>query len=185
MPTTRLMTLFLPASLALLAIGCASNGTIDGGEASLPAGENSAAFLDRVSGEAVVCENDAARGLLMLRDGVDKTETFAQRISALREAEIVDASWDHAAARPVTRGRLAQMVYQSIDIPGGVVLTLTGPSQRYCARELQYRRMMTKGPLDSPVSGMEFVAVITRAATYKQTGEVPDLVGNTSTDPKE
>ncbi|MFP4139086.1 MAG: hypothetical protein ACOCZU_06655 [Planctomycetota bacterium] len=185
MRTTRFMTLFLPVVLTLLAVGCASNGTVAGGDAALPANENSAAFLDRVSAKGTVSENDAARGLLMLRDGTDKAETFAQRVATLREAKIADASWDHAADRPITRGRLAQMVYQSIDIPGGVILTLTGPSQRYCARELQYRRMMTKSPLDSPVSGMEFVAVITRAATYKQTGEVPDLVGNTSTDPKE
>jgi hypothetical protein len=169
----------------MLAVGCASDGTIENGDAKLPAGENSAAFLDRVSAQPRVSENDAARGLLMLHSNEDSTATFAERVSALRQADIVSASWDHSADRPVTRGRLAQMVYQATDIPGGVILTLTGPSQRYCLRELQYRRMMTKGPRDSPVSGMEFVAVLTRAATYKQTGEVPDLVGNTSADPKE
>jgi hypothetical protein len=175
----------LAMALMALAAGCASNGSIENGEATLPENENSAAFLDRVSSQATVTENDAARGLLMLERSADETGTFAERIEALRQAEIVDASWDHSAGRPLTRGRLAQMVYQATDIPGGVILALAGPSQRYCLRELQYRRMMTKGPLHAPVTGMEFVAVITRAATYKQTGEVPDLVGNTSTDPKE
>jgi len=165
---------------ASIAGGCGAAGTkIAKPQAKLPAGENSAAFFDRVSSQPTVSENDAMRGVLMLVTGKDEAATFKGRVEALQAKKIVSAGWRLDADRPVTKGRLAYMLYQACKMPGGVILTLTGPSRRYCLREFQYRRMMVRGSMFTPVTGMEFVAVLTRADIYIRTGKIPDLAGET------
>jgi len=126
-----------------------------------------------------VSENDALRGVLMLMKETDAKSTFQQRVETLREKEIIAQHWNMDADRPLSRGKLAYMVYQATDFPGGIILTVAGPSQRYCLRELQYRQMMVSGALFMPVSGMEFISVLRRADVYNDTGKVPDLAGDT------
>lgn len=170
-------------ALAALAgmTGCSQQAMkIDGGEAALAADEGSPGFLDRVASQAVISQNDALRGILLLLDKEDKTKTFQQRVEKLTERGVCPRGWGYGAARPMTKGRLAYMVYQACKVPGGVILTLTGPSQRYCLRELQYRKMMSAGTPWNQVTGLEFVAVLSRADTYLQSRELPGIMEATS-----
>jgi len=171
---TAALAAVLTAGLA----GCESPG-ITGGEAALPADERSPGFIDRISSQKNVSENDAFRGMLMLLDGEDAAATFEARVQALQERDVLPAEWAFQADRPLTRGRLAYMVHQACDVPGGVTLTLLGPTQRYCLRELQYRGFVGDGALYTPISGMEYVAVMKRADTYRRTGELPTIIKTT------
>jgi len=172
---------FLIAGFAAIVAlgGCArSQLTVVGEDVTLPEAENSAAFLDRMSSQDTVTENDAMRGILML-DGGDKTETFKQRVDSLIDKKILDPKGSYDAARALSRGKLARMICSACGLSGGLILRLTGPSERYCLRELQYRQMMTPGSVSTKVSGMEFASVLTRAEIYKRTRRFPDMVGNT------
>lgn len=167
------------AAAAILAgvAGCSPQALrIEGPEAKLPADEGSPGFLDRVSSQAMVSENDAFRGVLMLLDGQDKAETFQQRVNGLAAKDVLPGCWSYAAARPITRGKLAYMVCQACKVRGGVVMHLTGPSQRYCLRELQYLRMMSGGSAIGRISGLEYVAVLSRADIYVRTGDLPVIM---------
>ncbi|MBS3733838.1 MAG: hypothetical protein KGY99_02820 [Phycisphaerae bacterium] len=172
--TRRLATGVAALTMALTIglVGCAPRkpSTITGGETAAVDGDNSAAFLDRVADAKSVTLNDAVTGMCLLT-GAEAGGDFATRVRLLRGREVLAGGAVDATA-PVTRGQLAYMVYQAADVPGGVILTLTGPSERYCLRELQYRGMMTDGLANTPVSGMEYVAVLTRAKTYMQTGHI-------------
>lgn len=166
---------FLAATCVVVASGCASQSPrIASSAAVLPAGESSAAFMDRVSALPTVSENDAMRGILLLIDGKDQAENFQQRIDALSKRGILPKGCSFAAGKAITNGKLAYMVYQACKIRGGATLTLFGPSQWYCLRELQYQRFITHGGVLGVVAGMEFVAVVGRADAYLQTGEVPE-----------
>jgi len=176
---TRTRTHFIGLCVLAAALaGCQNAGEITGGDAALLTGEDSAAFLDRLSGQEYVGENDAMRGVLLLLDGEDKAGTFQERIDLLRQRGLVSSGWDFSADRPVTRGRLAYMLCQATEMPGGVMLTLTGPSERYCHRELRYHGMMGEGSTFSAVTGLEYVSALSRADTYIRTGEVPDKAGS-------
>lgn len=168
------MAAFVAMAAAACLGGCAP-ASITGGDATLPAGEESPAFLDRVSSQKTVSENDAMRGVLMLLEGKDASETFRDRLAKLRSLRVVDSSWSCDANRPVTRGRLAYMLCQAIHVKGGVLLTLLGPSQRYCLRELRYQGIMASGIMTTEISGGEYVAVMGRADRYKAVGEVPEI----------
>lgn len=161
---------------AVLSAGCEGPiGTVEGkgSPPALPPGEDSAAYLDRLSEQSTVSENDAMRGLLLLLDGKDEATSFEQRREMLAQRGIVSGDWTFQKDRPVTRGKFAYMVYRAIGLPGGVILTLTGPSQRYCLREMVYHRFMAEGALLAPVTGMECVEVLTRAEAYRRTGQPP------------
>jgi hypothetical protein len=158
--------------------GCApAKLTVTGENATLPEGENSAAFLDRMSSQDTVTQNDALRGVLML-DGADKTRTFKERVDILVDKKILPKG-DYDAARELSRGQLARLICRVCGLKGGVILRFTGSSERYCLRELQYRQMMTPGSASAKVSGMEFASVLTRAEIYRRTRRFPDMVGNT------
>ena len=169
---TRAAGLVLAAGLTLG--GCAQpNLQVSGGEQKLPAGESSAAFLDRVAAGENVTQNDAMRGVLMLLDGKDEAGGFHQRVQTLADRGVVDRGWDFDAQAHLTRGQLAYMIYRACNVPGGVILALTGPSRRYCLRELQYQGFMIEGFAYTKISGMEYVAVLARAEAYVRTGEIP------------
>ena len=168
-----------------LTVGCNSaNLQVAGPGAALPAEESSAAYLYRVSSATTVSENDAFRGVLLLLDGKDDAQTFEQRAAKLRQRNIIDKTWDCAASRPLSKGKLAYVVYQATKFSGGVVLAITqpilGPTQRYCLRELQFREMMSDGLMTTPVTGVELVSVLGRADTYIRTGKIPDKTGSIS-----
>jgi hypothetical protein len=61
-------------------------------------------------------------------------------------------------------------------MPGGIMLTLTGPSQRYCLRELQYRGFVTSGIMTTDISGGEYVAIMVRADAYKKDRKLPEII---------
>ncbi len=167
--------------LLTIATGCSTSSLkIASPEAALPAGESSAEYLDRIASQETVSENDALRGILLLVDGKDAAGTFGQRVRTLVDRKVAAGSWSFRSDRPITRGKLAYVIYQSCKIPGGVILTLTGPTQRYCLRELQYRGFISaESPIYGKVTGMEFVAVLTRADTFLETGEIPEILSTT------
>ena len=163
---------------AMLLVGCGS-GTITNGEATLVPNETSPAFLDRVADEPTVTFNDAARGMVMLLDGDDTFDTFEQRVDYLKSRSVISPDWNLDAFDSINRGQLAHMAYVASEMNGGVWLTVAGPSQRYCLREMQYRGVMGEGTLLASVSGFEYVSTLGRAAMYMATGEVPDAAGDT------
>ena len=169
-------TTALIAVLAFAAASCQQPASpiIDRGELALNA-TDSATYLDEISSRASVTEAEALRGVLLLL-GREEQTTFSEAVTFLTERGVASPAWGFQADRPVTRSKIAYMIYQACDVPGGLTLTLTGPSRRYCLRELQYRGLMAPGLADNPVTGMEYVAILARADELRQTGKVSDVM---------
>jgi len=161
--------------LAASMTGCQTPpGEIVQGQLKL-AGTDSAAYLDRIAAEPTVSEAQAVRGILLLL-GQEREMTFAQAVKELQQRKILPRRWRFSPERPITKGKTAYMVYQACGVRGGLTLTLIGPTQRYCLKELQYRGVMSSGVPYNTVTGMEFVAVLTRADELRQTGKVSELM---------
>ena len=164
--------------LALLpvAAGCqqaATPGAV-AGDVTL-GGSDSSDYLDRLSSAELVSEALAVEGILQVL-GEDKSRSFSEGVTYLREQSVANAGWDFQANREVTKGRVAYMAYQACKMTGGLTLRLTGPSQRYCLKELQYRGFMSKGYPYNKVTGMEYVAILTRVDEYLRTGGVSEVM---------
>ncbi|MCD4699488.1 MAG: hypothetical protein K8R91_02825 [Phycisphaerae bacterium] len=165
-------TILLSIAAAALTSCQAGNNApqVLGGDAKLSK-VDSATYLDGISSLLTVSEAEAFEGVLLVLSEPHKA-TFAQAVTALRERKIVPANWGFQADRPVTKGKVAYMTYQACRIKGGLTLQLTGPSQRYCLKELQYRGLMSPGVSYNTVTGMEFLAILGRIDEFRQTGEV-------------
>ncbi|MFP3937995.1 MAG: hypothetical protein ACLFVW_06600 [Phycisphaerae bacterium] len=176
--------LLITAFMTALAAGCCCQqpGEVLGSQATLPADGDSAAYLDRLSSEREVSENDAARGMLLLLDIDDSGWTFDRRVEELRKRDVVPAHWEMDAHRPVTRGRLARMAYSVCDLRGGIINEIAGPTPRYCLREMVFVDMMSPGSVHGRVGGMETVALLSRADVYIREGELPDYVSAAGSD---
>jgi hypothetical protein len=178
-------TIRTTAALLVFATAWAINGcsTYQGAapvstESMIPEGEDSADFLDRTSELEVVDMDNALHGLCLLVDGEDTHADFQSRVDTMNEKGIVPSNWALEAKQLLTKGELAYMAYQACGVKEkGLLLSVFGPGKRYCLRELQYRGMMARGGETMRVTGMELVAVITRADTYKRTGLFPNDVG--------
>jgi hypothetical protein len=143
---------------------------ISNGQAAV-GGADSASYLDELSSRPTVTEAQAVEGIMLLLGKQQKT-TFAEAVKVLVDQEIADPAWGFQADRPVTRGKVAYMIYQACGVKGGLTLTLAGPSRRYCLKELQYRGLMVWGLPANPVTGMEYVAILARADELRETGKV-------------
>jgi hypothetical protein len=170
---------FLATITLFVLTGCEGPmGSVEGKGSPLvlPADEDSAGYLDRLSSQNTVSENDAMRGVLLMLDGKDDARSFDERRQRLLERGVVSGKWTFQKDRPITRGKFAYMIYKAIQLPGGLILAVGGPNQRYCLRELTYHQFMAQGFIYAPVTGMEYVGVLTRADTYHRTGKLPEEV---------
>lgn len=160
--------------------GCSPNGPSVPADKTLavPADVDSAEFLDRAGQMQVMRFDHALHGLYLLLEGQDPRAGFQTRLDRLRDRGVVPRAWTVSAGQALTKGHLAYMVYQACGVKEkGASLALLGPSRRYCLRELQYHGMMAEGGQGTPVTGMEYVAVMTRADVYRRTGKFPNEVG--------
>ncbi len=143
---------------------------VQGGDAKLAA-VDSATYLDGISSMPTVSEAEAFKGIMLVLAEPHKA-TFAETVAALQERKIIARNWDFQADRPITKGRVAYMTYQACGLKGGLTLFLTGPSQRYCLKELQYRGLLSTGITYNTVTGMEYLAILGRIDEFRQTGDV-------------
>ena len=132
---------------------------------------DSATYLDSISSMPTVSEAEALKGILLVLDEPHKA-TFAETVALLQERKIISPNWDFQADRPITKGKVAYMAYQACGLKGGLTLILTGPSQRYCLKELQYRGLLSQGITYNTVTGMEYLAILGRIDEFRQTGDV-------------
>jgi len=163
----------LLAAMMLCCTSCQRPGAapaVENGDVML-SGADSAEFLDRMSSRATVTEAEALEGIRLVLQKEDKV-SFAKAIDELQADGIVSKQWRFKADGHATKGLVAYMVYKVCNIPGGLTLTVFGPSRRYCLKELQFRGLMGEGLSYNTVTGMEFVSVLTRADEYRETGKV-------------
>ena len=161
------MKIGLPLLLAAVlagTTGCATETAVENGGLFLPDVAGPQDLLNDTVTSDTVTENEALRGVVMLRDGEDKAWRFSQRVDNAIEAKLASAVWDYDGKRAITRGKAAYMVYQAIGHPGGLTLMVVGPTQRYALREMVFHGVMAPGALKDEISGEEFAAVLVRAS---------------------
>lgn len=177
MTTNRAFGLAAVLAAAMLA-GCQA-GPVQQGDAPALVTDDSAGYLDGLAARPEVTQDEAFAGLVLLLDGAAAEEPFEARVETLRQRGIVDRTWTFDPARTVTFGQAAYMLYQVFHergLVGGATLMLLGPTQRYALREMQFQRLMGEGFVYQRITGMEYVAMLTRADAYIRTGRVPETL---------
>lgn len=67
---------------------------------------------------------------------------------------------------PLRRGLASYMFYKILDIKGGVILRIIGPTQRYAMKELAHEGILAEGNVGDILSGGELISILTQSANY-------------------
>ena len=136
--------------------------------------ESRLAFWHTLADRNVTSNDEAFHALLLLADGADETEDYADRVALLQSRRMLPQGFDRRADEAVRRGTLAVAIARILDIKGGLTMRLAGSTPRYATRELQYMLLFPAGSPHQTMAGSELLSVIGRAEDYRrQTAAAP------------
>ena len=129
--------------------------------------------------------DDAFHGLLLFLDGDDPAADYAGRVRTLQSRGLLPKSFNQPAEQAVQRGTLAVALVKALDIKGGVMLRLLGPTPRYAVRELVFMELYPPSSPSQTFSGVEFLGIIAKAEDYqRQEGAVRQAGLQVSPEPR-
>lgn len=119
--------------------------------------------------KGVATFEDGCRGIAAFLQLPVATDTFEKLLEELRNRKLVSKRWkpDHDAK--LTWGRISYMLCRTLKVRGGLVMTLTGTTERYAFRECMDNGLMPRGFKQRYLSGADLMAVLYRAEVYTKT----------------
>lgn len=123
-------------------------------------------FWHRLAEKPMTSNNEAFHALLIFVDGEDSAERYYQRVDKLKRKGMLMKNFDGHANDAVSRGTMAVALLKALDLKGGVIISLFGPSPRYATRELRFRNIYPESSPNQTFSGGEFIGLIGRAQDW-------------------
>lgn len=134
----------------------------------------------------LVTVDEAYRAILILVDGQDTSENFAERRQKLEDRGIVRAAWDLQPDHVIDSGSVAYMVCRICELPGGLNARLLRPTglgdRRYALRELIYRQMIDESVDYQYMTGSAMFALMRKADQLRTKKGLSDTQGVDLTD---
>jgi hypothetical protein len=125
-------------------------------------------FWHGLTDKPVTSNNEALHGLILLAEGSDPNQSYAERIQWLKQRNWIDGRFDRPAEEAVTRGTVARVLCHILDINGGLTMRVLGAHPRYATRELVYLDILPPSSDQQGLSGIQFVGLISRAEAFKE-----------------
>lgn len=132
--------------------------------------ESRTAYLRRIFERDRATYGDACRAVQSLLKGEHTDADFAAISGDLAGRGVVSADWNLTEPSLLTKGTLAYMFCQALEIKGGLTMRLFGVNRRYALRECQHRNLITPGSMDEYVTGRELIDALTNAMVYREQG---------------
>jgi hypothetical protein len=132
--------------------------------------ETRTAYLRRIFEKDRASYGDACRAVLSLIKDDHSDADHAAVVGDLNGRGVVLSDWGLQESSLLTKGTLAYMVCQTLEIKGGLTMRLFGINRRYALRECIHRRLIASGTTDEYVTGRELIDVITNATIAKEQG---------------
>lgn len=179
MPRLTKTLLTSAATLAcVLTLGCQSqrveNPLIEPDQTVEQTADAQLDFWHELAQRPLVANNDAFHALLLFVDGEDASESYAARVEALKNRDMLPGSFNGEADAAITRGDLAVALVGALDIKGGVMLRITGgTSRRYATRELVYEGIFPESSEHQTFTGTQFIGIIGKAEDYQRGSTQP------------
>ena len=138
-------------------------------KATRPAPDEADFFVNLTMKKLVTFE-DGCRGLRTIQTGAYPTETFNKLLTEMKKDKTARKGWKATPDKPLTFGRCAYMLCRMLKIRGGITMIVFGTSERYGLRECVHLHLMPTGAGNHHLTGADFLAILSRAQAYKETG---------------
>lgn len=125
-------------------------------------------FWHRLADQPVTSNDDAFHGLLMFLDGDDPAVDYSGRVGEMRRRRMLPCGFNQSAERAVDRGTLAVAILRALEIKGGLILQLFGPTPRYAVRELVFMGLYPPSSPNQTFSGAEFLGIIGKLEDHQR-----------------
>jgi len=131
-------------------------------------------FLSHLADRPMVSVDEAYRAILILADGQDDAQSFAEREEKLLARGMVRTAWGLKPSQAIDKGAVAYMVMRTCQIRGGLNCHAFGSwglgDRRYAFRELMYQELLPgdSGSDYQVISGGEFVGLLHKADEHMQ-----------------
>ena len=132
--------------------------------------ESRTAYLRRIFEKDRASYGDACRAVLSVIKKEHSDADFAAISGDLVGRNVVRSDWGLLEGSLLTKGTLAYMVCQALEIKGGLTMRVFGINRRYALRECLHRRLIASGTVDEYVTGRELIDVITNATVHQEQG---------------
>jgi hypothetical protein len=125
-------------------------------------------FWHELALREAVSNNEAMHALVRLAGGDDPADSYLQRRQWLIDQGLLADDFNEPADAPATRGMVAQVLCNILDIDGGLTMRLIGPHPRYATRELVFLDIYEPSSPQQGFSGIQFVEVINEAEDFQE-----------------
>lgn len=125
-------------------------------------------FWHQLTSRPITSNDEAFHGLILFMEVEDPPADYQGRMELLGSLQMLPPGFDRPANQAVLRGTLAVAITRLLEIKGGLVMRLLGPSPRYATRELQYLSLYPPSSPQQTFSGTEFVGVMGRIEDYQR-----------------
>jgi len=115
--------------------------------------ENQAEFITGLTAKESVTVADGVRGVAFAISGEGTILPFDQALSALGQRDITNKKWDLKADAPLTKGKLAVMLFNAAGLKKGLGDVLFGLSERTALKECANNGLMGGGRPGEEVGG--------------------------------
>jgi hypothetical protein len=112
---------------------------------------------------------DGCRGIAALLKLPEASDPFDKLLEVLRKEKLVSKRWKAEPDASLTWGRISYMLCRALKIRGGLIMTLTGTTERYAFRECVAKGLMPRGSKGRYLSGADLMAILYRAEIYIKT----------------
>ena len=124
-------------------------------------------FWHELASRPVTCNDEAFHALLLYLDSKDDAANYAQRVEALRERKLLPGNFAGTSNEAIRRGTLAVAIVKILQIKGGWVMHVFGPTPRYAVRELIYDGLYPPSSPQQTFSGTEFLGIMGKVEDYR------------------
>lgn len=125
-------------------------------------------FWHRLNDAPVASNDDAFHAILLYLDGKDDCASYADRVAGLKKRGLVSAEFDAPANQSVERGTVAVALVRALEIKGGLMLRVLGPTPRYATRELYFEGIYPPSTPNQAFSGAELVGIIGKVEDFQR-----------------
>lgn len=130
-------------------------------------------FWHTLAERKIATNDEALHGMLLYLDGKDPANSYTDRVKAMKSRKLLAADFAGAADDAATRGTLSVPIVKALQIKGGLVMQLVGPTPRYATRELQFMGLYPASSTNQIFSGTEFVGIIGKLDDYQHGNPAP------------
>lgn len=125
-------------------------------------------YFASLIGKRVIYRYDAIKGVLIVLGLDDKYISLDSQVAFMQKEGLLPPRYRESfdPTQPLRRGLTAYMFQRALKIRGGIMLSLTGSTERYAMKELGFRGIISPGLVNDLFSGQELIQTITQSADY-------------------